>query len=169
MHEKGFVHGDIRNWNMLHPLGDDGNSERKSITKSQLIDFDFSGEAGTCRYPPGFSRWVPDNMRTRVGKAGCRIEKVDDWKELGSALAKYKVTATEEVCSRAAKDGIKDREAAQYCQNKLQELMKAMYNGKLNCPMDAIKKFIEEWGDCKLFLELMETEHWDEAIKGNMI
>ena len=90
MHERDIVHGDIRGFNMLHPYSRDKNIT-DGIKKSLLIDFDFSGQPGRDKYPPGYSEQVVDNNDVRSGKAGEEMQKVDDWKDLGSAIGCYEI------------------------------------------------------------------------------
>lgn len=93
MHEKNIVHGDIRGFNMLHPYPKDQPEIKTGICKSLLIDFDFSGKPGIDKYPPGYSVNVKDNAFCRSGKAGKEMQKVDDWKDLGSVMACYSISA----------------------------------------------------------------------------
>ena len=69
LHEAGYVHGDIRACNTLFPEeeGDPG----------YLIDFDFSGKAGTARYPTGYVHALYDG--DRIGFEKKEIEMWQDW------------------------------------------------------------------------------------------
>jgi hypothetical protein len=64
MHEAGYVHGDIRCFNIIFGKG--------------LIDFDFGGQIDKePKYPPGYQDTLRDGMR--LGKAGQNITKWHDW------------------------------------------------------------------------------------------
>ena len=92
MHAENTVHGDIRGFNMLHPYPPADNEEHKGgICKSLLIDFDLSGTPDRDRYPPGYQKNVRDNAYDRSGVAGQTMQKVDDWKDLGSVMAHYSI------------------------------------------------------------------------------
>jgi serine/threonine protein kinase len=71
LHERGFVHGDIRGFNTV--FSDiPGNC--------RLIDFDFGGRhtaTTTITYPVGYTQDLPDGSRVAVG--GEVIEKWHDW------------------------------------------------------------------------------------------
>jgi hypothetical protein len=68
LHKAGFVHGDIRAFNIIFGAG-------------ELIDFDFGGRVnlndGTPKYPTGYKRVLPDGRR--LGKPGNPISMHDDW------------------------------------------------------------------------------------------
>ena len=76
LHEAGYVHGDIRACNTLFPEeeGDPG----------YLIDFDFSGKAGTVCYPTGYVRGLDDGDRR--GFENENIEKWQDWFAFGRLM-----------------------------------------------------------------------------------
>jgi serine/threonine protein kinase len=76
LHEAGYVHGDIRARNTLFPEeeGDPG----------YLIDFDFSGKAGTVCYPTGYVRGLDDGDRR--GFENENIEKWQDWFAFGRLM-----------------------------------------------------------------------------------
>jgi len=76
LHEQGFVHGDIRAFNMVF----DGND-------GKLIDFDLSGVVGKARYPLGYKSTLPDGIR--CGHALNLIEKHHDWYALGKVIFVY--------------------------------------------------------------------------------
>jgi serine/threonine protein kinase len=65
LHAQGFVHGDIRCFNILF---DGGNGK--------LIDFDYSGKAGVTFYPDGFKWSLPDGFRPPTEG---QVEKWHDW------------------------------------------------------------------------------------------
>lgn len=73
LHQLGFVHGDIRCFNMLMHQG-----------KGTLIDFDFGGKAGEVRYPRGFVFELTDG--SREGTAMELIEMRHDWYALDSVI-----------------------------------------------------------------------------------
>jgi hypothetical protein len=63
MHEEGYVHGDIRCFNIVFGKG--------------LIDFDFGGRIESAKYPPGYNIRILDGERW--GRAGQNIAKWHDW------------------------------------------------------------------------------------------
>jgi hypothetical protein len=63
MHEEGYVHGDIRCFNIVFGKG--------------LIDFDFGGRIESAKYPPGYNIYILDGRR--LGSAGENIVKWHDW------------------------------------------------------------------------------------------
>jgi hypothetical protein len=63
MHEEGYVHGDIRCFNIVFGKG--------------LIDFDFGGHMDSAKYPPGYQDCLGDGRR--LGRAGQNITKWHDW------------------------------------------------------------------------------------------
>jgi serine/threonine protein kinase len=73
IHDAGYVHGDIRASNTVFS-GDLG----------YLIDFDFSGKAGTARYPTGYVRNLDDG--NRMGFEEQEIEKWQDWFDFGQVM-----------------------------------------------------------------------------------
>jgi hypothetical protein len=88
MHEKGFIHGDIRCFNIVFN-GD----------KGKLIDFDYSGRAEVTKYPRGYQFSIPDGTRksredTRKRKeigseerdAYDAVPKWHDWYALGQVI-----------------------------------------------------------------------------------
>lgn len=79
LHEKGFVHGDIRAFNTVF-----GEQEGQGY----LIDFDFGGKPGS-RYPKGYRTTLPDGMRLGIGEDGHsdnRISQQHDWYALGRLI-----------------------------------------------------------------------------------
>jgi hypothetical protein len=77
LHQRGFVHGDIRGFNTV--FSDDEGSSR-------LIDFDFGGDTArtTIKYPEGYRPALEDGGR--VGTGGQEIEKWHDWYALAYLL-----------------------------------------------------------------------------------
>jgi hypothetical protein len=51
---------------------------------SYLIDFDFAGKAGFVKYPPGYNFSLEDG--SRIGRPNQKIEKCNDWFDLGSLI-----------------------------------------------------------------------------------
>ena len=66
IHDAGYVHGDIRASNSVF-----------SDEEGYLIDFDFSGKAGTARYPTGYVHALYDG--DRIGFEKKEIEMWQDW------------------------------------------------------------------------------------------
>ena len=73
IHDAGYVHGDIRASNSVF-----------SDEEGYLIDFDFSGKAGTARYPPGYVHALHDGYRFGFEKK--EIEKWQDWFAFGHLM-----------------------------------------------------------------------------------
>jgi serine/threonine protein kinase len=73
LHKQGFVHGDIRAFNIVF----DGMN-------GKLIDFDLSGKVGETRYPPGYKTELPDSYRCGVMHE--LVKKRDDWYALGKVI-----------------------------------------------------------------------------------
>ena len=96
LHSQGFVHGDIRAYNMvLHyhaastPESDQGvignsSSTTKDKYKGCLIDFDYGGKQKAVCYPKGYKKWLADG--NRPGKENVKITIMDDWKSLISLI-----------------------------------------------------------------------------------
>jgi hypothetical protein len=84
LHSQGFVHGDIRAYNMVLPR------EAANADEGWLIDFDYGGKADIVTYPTGYKQVLADGVR--VGKAGRQITIMDDWRSLfGLILHKYEL------------------------------------------------------------------------------
>jgi hypothetical protein len=94
MHGENMVHGDVRGFNMLHPYPADSEEFKDGIEHSLLIDFDLSGLANSeeYRYPPGYQTSVIDNAFERSGVAGEKMQKMDDWKDLGAVMSHYSIS-----------------------------------------------------------------------------
>jgi hypothetical protein len=74
LHSWGYVHGDIRAYNMVF------EDREYSVDKPKgcLIDFDFGGARATSvKYPANYARSLDDG--SRVGRGGQPIEFFDDW------------------------------------------------------------------------------------------
>lgn len=81
MHDLGYVHGDIRAYNMVLNYEDDENP------KGWLIDFDFGGLiANFPMYPSGYVKALGDGFRR--GEPGGTITFEDDWYALGQVIFK---------------------------------------------------------------------------------
>jgi hypothetical protein len=76
LHEKGFVHGDIRAFNTV--FGNESNE------KGCLIDFDFGGRKGERCYPKGYRQFLGDG--SRIGEGGEVILEWHDWFALGRLI-----------------------------------------------------------------------------------
>jgi len=79
LHKLGYVHGDIRGFNVV--FADD---------KGGLIDFDFSGKPkDKKKYPPGYRRSLDDGIRKGDGDVTSRHNKLQfwhDWYALGHLI-----------------------------------------------------------------------------------
>ncbi|KAG7341239.1 phosphotransferase enzyme family protein [Nitzschia inconspicua] len=74
LHREGFVHGDIRAYNIVF----------KDDEKGWLIDFDFGGKSDVQPYPKGYRQSLNDG--TRMGVEGKAITKYHDWFALGKLM-----------------------------------------------------------------------------------
>ena len=81
MHKNGYVHGDIRAYNMVLSYDDDGNNP-----KGWLIDFDFGGhvKSESPKYPIGYVKNLDDGFR--MGEPGEPITFDQDWFALGQII-----------------------------------------------------------------------------------
>ncbi len=79
LHKLGYVHGDIRGFNVV--FADD---------KGGLIDFDFSGKPkDKKKYPPGYRKRLSDGIRKGDGDVTSRHNKLQfwhDWYALGRLI-----------------------------------------------------------------------------------
>jgi len=78
LHNVGYVHGDIRGFNVVF-AGNEGG----------LIDFDFSGKPPHKTYPPGYRDSLCDGSRKGSGDAKSRHNKLEfwhDWYALGRLI-----------------------------------------------------------------------------------
>lgn len=75
LHDKGFVHGDIRAFNTVFNE-EDG--------QGCLIDFDYGGTKNEGRYPKGYRMELEDGHR--LGSEGNNIEPWHDWYALGQLI-----------------------------------------------------------------------------------
>mmetsp|Transcript_14797 Transcript_14797/g.37254 ORF Transcript_14797/g.37254 Transcript_14797/m.37254 type:complete len:558 (-) Transcript_14797:822-2495(-) len=121
MHKCDIVHGDIRGLNMLHPHPTP-LPEAEGITKSILIDFDFSGEVEKDVYPPGYSETVLDNRGKRSGAAGNKLKFEDDWNDLASVMANYDVAEAISDAREALIDAKKARKAWEELLRNIEEV-----------------------------------------------
>ena len=79
MHNNGWVHGDIRAYNMIL------NYEEPEHPKGWLIDFDFGGRIDeNPKYPRGYVKILHDGFR--LGEKGKSITFEDDWYALGQVI-----------------------------------------------------------------------------------
>ncbi|KAG7358029.1 phosphotransferase enzyme family protein [Nitzschia inconspicua] len=74
LHKAGFVHGDIRAYNIVF----------KDHKKGWLIDFDFGGKSDVQTYPKGYRQSLNDGIR--IGEDGKAITKYHDWYALGMLM-----------------------------------------------------------------------------------
>jgi len=82
LHAKGYVHGDIRGFNVLFSENGGGG----------LIDFDFSGTPEKDSYPPGYRQALNDGLRKGDGKPESEDKKLafwHDWYALGKLIFTY--------------------------------------------------------------------------------
>ncbi|KAG7337537.1 RIO1 family protein [Nitzschia inconspicua] len=74
LHKAGFVHGDIRAYNIVF----------KDDKEGWLIDFDFGGKSDVQTYPKGYQSALSDGIR--MGTEGEAITKHHDWYALGTLM-----------------------------------------------------------------------------------
>ncbi|KAG7341163.1 RIO1 family protein [Nitzschia inconspicua] len=74
LHREGFVHGDIRAYNIVF----------KDDKEGWLIDFDFGGKSDVQTYPKGYQSALSDGIR--MGTEGEVITKHHDWNALGMLM-----------------------------------------------------------------------------------
>jgi hypothetical protein len=98
LHRKGYVHGDIRGFNVVFQDGVNDESNTATVTlkdkvvevdlqgfRGRLIDYDFAGKSvDSPKYPKGFQLVLPDGAR--AGKAGDTIVEHHDWVGVRSIL-----------------------------------------------------------------------------------
>ena len=77
LHEKGFVHGDIRAFNTVFGKDED---------EGWLIDFDFGGKQSQSKYPKGYRPCLYDGDRIRDAENESEILKWHDWYALGRLI-----------------------------------------------------------------------------------
>ena len=177
MHDAGYIHGDIRNFNMVHPWYQEGiykenySQPKEGIKASTLIDFDFScKEKQKCRYPPGFGKTVIDITYERCGRPGALLEKKHDWIEFASAISKYIVDLSDEFDGKD--NTLKDyREQKDFLESEFWDMinyLRETRNEQDEPPLEIIKKFCDKWaGDCLLKLNKGMKQSWKEATPGS--
>ena len=107
MHEAGFVHGDIRAFNMVLNYED----ENKLIGK--LIDFDYEGKLSTDpKYPSGYVHRLKDGLR--LGRPGAKITKSHDWYALGKIIFKMHDLFHPKITSKNQPDNVEIIEESHY-------------------------------------------------------
>ena len=87
IHASGFVHGDIRAYNMVlnYKDDDDDTNDPNHKPEGYLIDFDFGGrEAESPTYPSGYVHKLDDAFR--LGRPGDIITTAHDWYALGDVI-----------------------------------------------------------------------------------
>jgi serine/threonine protein kinase len=85
MHDKSFVHGDIRLSNMV--FTPDG--------RSTLIDFDFTGKQGVNKYPQGFVEDLVDTVRHTEAKGGQLLSIEHDLFSMAAVMHLFTCSNTE--------------------------------------------------------------------------
>jgi serine/threonine protein kinase len=106
MHKRGFVHGDIRAYNMVLQYTNDESEQENNTTKHDgwLIDFDFGGKLSNDLTPeekrtieekhshgylnPKYPRGYVDELNdgSRLGLSGNDITESHDWYALGKII-----------------------------------------------------------------------------------
>ena len=77
LHSQGFVHGDIRAYNMVLQYD---TTKPETPDKGWLIDFDYGGVHDMVVYPKGYKDILHDG--DRPGEEKKKITIMDDWKSL---------------------------------------------------------------------------------------
>ena len=85
LHKAGFVHGDIRAFNVVFGESETENKDGKKNVPGFLIDFDFSGEPGLS-YPEGYNRNLDDGRRIGGVEEHEKMEEWHDWYALGMLI-----------------------------------------------------------------------------------
>ena len=84
LHSRGYVHGDIRAFNVVLAGKDAGDEV------AGLIDFDLGGKAGVKKYPKGYCRELPDGHRLGNGDSADSnkntLQYFHDWYALGKLM-----------------------------------------------------------------------------------
>ena len=175
MHRAGFVHGDIRGFNMLHPHAVTHPQEQGQgsvavgISTSCLIDFDFSGRQGSVKYPPGYADLVLDNGFPRIGKPDVIMEKKDDCYELASAMVIYQIDPLTKKQVWLGNGATSDKVAATSAYIKMQEAWEDMcikqqsIGGSASITKE-IKQFIDEYGDVAIALPHKDKHVWNQLL-----
>ncbi len=86
LHANQVVHGDIRLSNIVF-----------AGAQSSLIDFDFSGQHGVKKYPPGFNLEILDGYRHARAKENAFLELEHDLYALGSLMSVFVATESAET------------------------------------------------------------------------
>jgi dsDNA-binding SOS-regulon protein len=154
LHKSGFVHGDIRAFNMVF-----AEREGDGRPEGWLIDFDFGGEEEVAKYPLGYKQSLDDG--TREGQDGQPIPKWHDWIALGHViftLHKWKTSAKEDPSYKGKVRGRDDlRDLAEILADKWTEWRE-------ESPLNITDEDIEE---LKTFLREIEAVNWMVTSRGN--
>ena len=86
LHNSGYVHGDIRAYNMVLKYENSDNTINRDNPEGWLIDFDFGGlvKDGNPKYPSGYTHSLDDGFRR--GEPGKPITFDHDWFALGKMI-----------------------------------------------------------------------------------
>jgi Lipopolysaccharide kinase (Kdo/WaaP) family len=130
MHDRDYVHGDIRAYNMVF------GQTQNDADKAWLIDFDFSGkENGKC-YPPGYSSLLVDLVGRRAGEPDKPLEKKDDWTDLLAVMQLFTLFEDEELEQldqqgkvEAVNKALRQRLAWEVLRRKYNETLLKTYDG----------------------------------------
>ena len=157
MHKADIIHGDIRGFNMLHPIAGDSNS----LERSKIIDFDLCGTTKNDCYPPGYSETVQDNNWPRCGKEMKIMKKEDDWFELGSAMAPYSVEIDESnpssyILRAKAWKGMISEWYSRFDQSEIES----------QSFLSMIEDYMENHGDVKICLDEDRRSVLEKELKG---
>lgn len=109
LHDKGFIHGDIRLSNLLFD-GETGTA--------QLIDFDLAGyKTKESLYPNNFSPTLRDGVRADGAEAGSVMRQTHDWEALAGTFQACLNAPDDQERWKAALDSLKRGDAT-----KLEEM-----------------------------------------------
>jgi hypothetical protein len=149
MHDKGYVHGDIRGFNM--------------IVREGLIDFDYGGliKAGRT-YPPGYRSELSDGYR--LGEQGQTITTWHDWYALIKVMFRFHDFKPPEVSASHPDrrfELLDEKDALQRRQEAFLSLV-AQYEAERPEPNPQVQKDLP----VKLieFLRDAENAHWQVVL-----
>jgi hypothetical protein len=143
MHAAGYVHGDIRCFNI--------------VFGKCLIDFDFGGKARAVTYPDGYVKELRDGYR--IGKEGHKITPWHDWFALIKAMFEFHRLKPLRIALDQPDSGalalrilnMQDR------QDVFMSLLHEFRDGSMEPPL---REQEELPGNLIRFLEDAEREHW---------
>eukprot|EP01028_Stygiella_incarcerata_P006363 TRINITY_DN259_c1_g1_i6.p1 TRINITY_DN259_c1_g1~~TRINITY_DN259_c1_g1_i6.p1 ORF type:complete len:824 (-),score=233.11 TRINITY_DN259_c1_g1_i6:780-3251(-) len=110
LHEKGYVHGDVRIANFVFSCrkGDDDDDD---IYDAHLLDFDYAGKNKEAKYPEGYNTQIPEGRHSNA-KGGALLEYEHDRFSMSQCISIICVGWSEcrDFCDRIAdsRESLKD-------------------------------------------------------------